>query len=226
MRLRAAVLMILAAAAVGGCGITRTVTVEITPGAPVNLTIKPAPGAQNAGAEAPRAIDVVSERLRLLGAGNFSTSGGADQITASVGGDIDRLAAQQAVRIPGVLQFVIRLDAGASPPAIGGPADGLEALWPDDQVDAVSSGPDSGGTATVTVQLSDAGTQAFNTATAGHAGELLVIALDGRVLGSMTIHEPASGPTSLTFPAPFFVSPPVLTAILQSGPLPAAWRQP
>ena len=226
MRQRAVLLMLLVAAVIGGCGATQTVVVEVTPGEAVNITVRPAPGAAaNAGAEAPQTIDVISERLRLLGAGSFSIEGGGESITASLGSQVDRFAAEQAVRSPGVLQFAIHLDASASPPANGDRVDGPVPLWEDDQVDAVSSGLDSGGLATVSVQLSAAGTDALDTFTAGHAGELLVMALDHRVLATVAIEAPANGPTTLTFAAPRFVSLAVLTAILESGPLPKAWRQ-
>jgi hypothetical protein len=224
VRLRIVLLVALASIA-SGCGGTRTVTGEVTPQVAATITLKPAPGVAPSKAEADVAINVITERLKTLGAGNFSIAAGND-ITVSIADGIDLFPAQLAVQTPGVLGFVLDLDASASPPAVGDAATAAVPLWDGDEVAAVSTGKDSGGQATVAIQLTDAGATAFTAFTAGHAGERLVITLDQRVFAVVTIEEPAAGGTTLTLAAPDFMPVAPLSAILLNGPLPAGWRQP
>ena len=224
MQIRAVAIAVMAGLALTGCGVTRTVTGEVSPQVAATITLKPTLGAPLSKAETEFATDVISARLKTLGVGTFSIAAGND-IKVSIDGGVDVFAAQLAVQTPGVLQFVINLGVGASPATVGGTAAGLAPLWPGDEVVAVSSGTDSGGHQTISIQLTDAGATAFAAYTGSHIGEQLVIALDQQVLAVQAIEAPAAGGTTLTFVAPGFLPANALMAILLNGPLPPGWRQ-
>jgi preprotein translocase subunit SecD len=224
MRLRTAVLIALAGAAVVGCGPTRTVVGEVGPQVTAVIALQPAPGAPLSKVETELATNVISARLKSVGIGTFSIAAGND-IKVSISGAFDLGTAQLLVQTPGVFDFRITLDANASPLPVGGTADNLAPFWDGDEVAAVSTGTDSAGHPAISIQLTDAGATAFATATAGHVGEQLTIALDRRVLAVQTIEQLSGGGTTLTFAAPDFISADALQAILLDGPLPPGWRQ-
>ena len=224
MQIRAVAIAIMAGLTLTGCGVTRTITGEVSPQVAATITLKPAPGAPLSKAETELATNVISARLKTLGVGNFSIAAGND-IRVSIIGGVDVLSAQLAVQAPGVLQFVINLDTDVSPTTVGGTTPGLGPLWQGDEVAAVSSGADSGGQQTISIKLTDAGAVAFAAATASHVGEQLALALDQQVLAFQAIKAPAAGGTTLTFAAPGFMPANALKAILLNGPLPPGWRQ-
>ena len=80
---------------------------------------------------------------------------------------------------------------------------------------------------TVTIRLTSDGATAFAAYAAAHLDRTIVITLDGVVLTAPIIHSPIPGGVFvITFRERLPMPTDVLAAILVSGPLPEAWRQP
>lgn len=219
--------LFLIATAIAGCGpapsptvATRAMTVTI----PVPQAGKPVIDA---------ASEVLSDRLRSLGIGNFTVStGDAMTFTMAVPLTVDTETVEAVLRRPGVIQFV-PWPADRQLPAPGAvvPA-GLQPLFDDpSQFMSVAVIADDSGQPAIDITFGAVGREAIATYTTAHIGGTLPLVLDGIVLTAPIIQSPIiDGVIRLTGPDPGVdpTSIPLaaLAAILASGPLPAGWTAP
>ncbi len=171
-----------------------------------------------------QATDVLAVRLRTIGIGNFNMSAG-DDITVSVGATEDLAMVRAVLLATGEVAFGA-LPANGDLPAVGSAFAVAAPLWPGDEIEQASTGPDENGAMTVNFVLTPAGAAAFAAFSQAHVGESFVITLDGIVIAAPVVVVPITdGHVAISFGDPSLVPAVVLRAILVSGPLPNAWRQ-
>jgi SecDF, P1 head subdomain len=211
--------------ALAGCGILSG-SVEPLPAKPgVDIVLHPAGGLVPSKADTTRATDVISNRLRSIGVDNFAIDAGND-IKISVGTSDNLAKIQTAVRSTGIVAFGA-LPADATPPRAGSRFVITSPLWEGSGVEQSSFGTDQNGAPTIDFVLSAAATAAFAAYSAAHVTQPFVITLDGVVVAAPMITSPiGNGQVEISFADPVLMPADVLAAILNSGPLPDAWRQP
>ena len=224
MRLRTAVLIALAGAALAGCGATRTIVGDTSPQVAADITVNHAAGIVPPKAETQLTIDVITARLQSLGVKNYSLSAG-DTIKLSIDGSVDVHKVQLAAQTPGVLLFTaIGPAASGQPPATDPPEAYIQ--FDTDSVVAVSGGAGPNGSSTLDLQLNDTAAHALNVFTAAHIGDQLVVQLDhsSQALKTSQITAPFDPSLMLEITVPPGMPPDVLTAILLNGPFTPGWR--
>ncbi len=226
-RTRLIALLVLAAA-VTACGPS---SVAPTPTLAPQLTVSvPIPTTDKSVILA--AVDVLSERLRTLGVGNFSSSSGTNMtFEIPFDGTVDPAAIEAVLRTAGVVSVIGWTAQDGDPPQAGDPAPtgGTPAFDAAAQIGSatVVKPSEAGGNPGVEITLDPAGTQALATWSKAHIGDNLVIVVDGTVLDSaMVMSDIADGHVVLSFPATTPIRPEVIAAILSSGPLPPGWIAP
>ena len=208
-----------------GCSILDPRVVQLTTEPGVEFTIRGANGLVPTKTDSEHATEILGERLRLIGVGNFSMSAG-DDITVTVPSTSDLAKVRAVFLRTGVVAFGA-LAADAILPAVGTTFTVTAPLWDGDQVEQASAGTDESGAKTVTIVLTPAGATAFAAYTAAHLNQAVVITIDGVVVAAPIIRVPSpDGRVVISFVEPLLLSTDVLVAILVSGPLPEAWRQP
>ena len=208
-----------------GCSIIDPQVVELTSAPGVDFTIRGANGLVPSKADAERATEVLGERLRSIGVGNFSLSAGND-ITLTVPPTSDLGKIRAVFFRTGAVAFG-GLSTDATLPAVGSTFSVTAPLWVGDQIEQASGGTDENGAQTVTIVLTPDGATAFAAYTAAHVNQAFVITLDGVVVAAPIIRVAIpDGHVVLSFDDPLLMPTDVLVAILVSGPLPDLWRQP
>lgn len=208
-----------------GCTVVNPEVVPLTVEPGIEITIRAANGLVPTKPDTERATDILGQRLRLIGVGNFSMSAGND-ITVEVPATIDIKKVRAAVTASGVVAFGA-LPADTTLPDVGSSLAVTAPLWDGDQVEQASFGTDESGAQTVSIVLRPIAAAAFAAYAAAHVNQAFVMTLDGKVVAAPVIRFPIpDGHIVLTFGDPLLLPTDVLAAILMSGPLPEAWRQP
>lgn len=180
------------------------------------------------------ARDVFVERLMALGMSDITTVVD-DLITAStmtfvgtVPAGFDLEVADAVLRHPGVITFV-PWPAGANLPEAGDQLpEGLAPLFDGSTgFTGAEVATDGTGQRAIDITLGPAASEALGTYTTGHVGEVMALALDGIVLAAPTVSGPITGGVvRISVPNSDPISLELLVALLDSGPLPAAWSGP
>lgn len=175
-----------------------------------------------------QATDVMSARLRTLGIGNFTSSGSGDNTTFSfvLPSSVDLADVRVVLTTQGDIEW---LAWSAEPwPVEGDPVrqDVLPLFDASGQILSVTVRPASDGSPEgVVVSLGSLAADAIATYTSAHIGEpAMPLAMDGVILLSPTIQGAITGGDVLiTLAEDAPISAEALSAIMASGPLPAAW---
>jgi len=176
------------------------------------------------------AYDVLAARLRALGFGTFSGSGGygiAFQLDDPGIASDDQVRAVLAA--PGVVEFVPlpAADYSTIAPTVGKPLPKDEpALFGSEGVSSVTAATDAQGHPALDINLTPAAAQVFGDYSTHHVAEQLGIVIDGVVALAPVIDAPITGGVVEISgdPASSGGPDPVARAILIGGPLPEAWR--
>lgn len=184
-----------------------------------------------------QAVGVLSARLRALGVGNFTIAAG-DTITVRVPASADQGAVRAALTTTGEVSFV-PLPAATYGTSTGGrrtrpvpnPGETLDPtlapLLGSAEIASAHATTDASGSPAVDLRFTPQGTRLFADWSTAHVGEFFAVVLDGRVLMAPYVESPITDGTGMIalgqggLPAPVSA----IVAILESGPLPAAWRQ-
>jgi preprotein translocase subunit SecD len=193
-------------------------TTQLTVSIPIHTTDKAVIGA---------AVDVMSERLRALGVGNFSSSAGTSlTFTITIEGTADQAAIDAVLRTPGVVSF-LGWPTGDAPADGGAAPSGAAPLFDAASQIIAATKVDGGDAPTVEITFGPGGTAAVAAYTKAHVGSHIVIILDGTVLSAPLVMDTISdGKVDLSFPSSTPIKPEVIAAIMASGPLPAGWIAP
>lgn len=179
-------------------------------------------------ADSSAAADVLAARLRALGAGNFTISGGYGMTFTLLdrsGPTDDQI--RTVLAAPGIVQFV-RIPAG-NPAVVDGQAlpSAMPVLFGSEGIATVRDASDQNGNAALNINLTPAAAQVFADYTRNHIGEQFAIVLDGRVASAPIIQSEISGGsvqiTNESSDAGLAIGAPI-RAILIGGPLPEPWR--
>jgi hypothetical protein len=177
------------------------------------------------------AYDVLAARLRALGFGTFSGSGGY-----GIAFELDEpgIASDDQVRAvlaaPGLVEFVPlpAADYSTIAPTVGKALPKDEpALFGSEGVSSVTVVTDAQGRPALDVHLTPAAAQAFGVYTARHVAEQVAIVIDGVVVSAPAIDAAITGGVVEISGDPSRTQSlfdPVTRAILIGGPLPEAWR--
>ena len=208
-----------------GCSLLGGGVVQLTTEPGVEVTIRGANGLIPSKTDTEHATEILGERLRLIGVGNFGMSAGND-ITLTVPATSDLAKVRAVFLRTGVVAFGA-LPAGVTLPAVGSAFTVTAPLWDGDQVEQASAGTDENGAQTVAIVLTPAGATTFSNYTATHRNQAFVVTLDGVVVAAPLILVPIpDGHLVLSVAEPLLMPTDVFVAILVSGPLPEAWRRP
>jgi hypothetical protein len=181
-------------------------------------------------AEATVAGDVLMARLRALGVGTFSMSGGYGMtFTLETGGPSDE-AIRAVLSAIGDAEFVplpaTDYGNGKLEPVIGRPLPLAEPpLFNTAGLAMASLTTPFGGSRSLDLELTPAASRLVAQWSAAHVGEQLAVVIDGTVAELPIIQAPVTGGTiQVTNDAGPATETPVSWAILIGGMLPAAWR--
>ena len=184
-----------------------------------------------------QAVGVLSTRLRALGVANFTITAG-DTITVSVPASADQGAVRAVLTTTGEVSFV-PLPAATYGSSTGGrgtqplpnPGDTLDPtlapLLGSIDIASAHATTDTSGSPAIDLRFTPQGTRLFADWSTTHVGQYFAVVLDGTVLMAPYVKSPITDGTGMIalgqggLPAPVSA----IVAILESGPLPAAWRQ-
>lgn len=171
------------------------------------------------------AADVFENRLTSLGVGNFTVStGDTMNFTMQVPVAIDTKTVQAVLLGHGVFELV-PWATGEQPPNPGDRvAATLRPLVDATEFKSAVASTDSTGGHVLKITLGPVGKQAFAIYTTGHIQGYVPLVLDGIVLAAPTIQSPITGGELLiTGPDVFPIPVAAIVAMINAGPLPAAW---
>lgn len=183
-----------------------------------------------------QAIQILSARLRALGVANFTIAAG-DTITVSVPASADQGAVRAALTTTGEVSFVplpaatYGTSTGGGTKPVPNPGETLDPtlapLLGSAEIASAQATTDASGNPAVDLRFTPQGTRLFADWSTAHAGDFFAVALDGAVLMAPYVKTPITDGTGMIalgqggLPAPVSA----IVAIIESGPLPDAWRQ-
>lgn len=191
------------------------------------VIVMPPAGSNPSKASTTLAMDVLTLRLRAIGATNFS-SGGGYAITFTLPATLDAKLVTSVLSANGVISFVPlpQADYTTTSAQIGEPLPVPEpALFGRDQVMSAGVATTNGVPSSIHFDLKAPAADALATWSGSHVGETLAVLVDGTVAALPQIREPISGgrlEIATAGERPVWL----LAAIVTSGSLPDGWLNP